>query len=322
MLRLGCFAGACCVAGVISAFAEAEQLGEQLGTWDYPPTLPEAREEVYKTIGDTKLNLYLFTPEGHKQSDRRPAIVFFFGGGWRGGTPGQFHPQCKYLASRGMVAITADYRVKSRQGATPMQCIADAKSAIRWVRREADRLGIDPTRIVACGGSAGGHLAACTGIVPGFDEPEEDADISSVPNALALYNPAIMLAPYKGEDLIGEEKVARFREMADGTPEAISPIHHVRSGLPPTIIFHGTKDEAVPYPTVVLFDKHMRAEGNVCKLKGYVDQPHGFFNTGRGGDEERQTREMKMYRSTTRSLDEFLTSLGYLVGQPTIKLAE
>ena len=53
----------------------------------YPPKLPDAREEVYKTIGDTKLKLWIFEPEGHKKSDKRPAVVFFFGGGWRAGTP-------------------------------------------------------------------------------------------------------------------------------------------------------------------------------------------------------------------------------------------
>ncbi|MBT3567351.1 MAG: carboxylesterase family protein, partial [Opitutae bacterium] len=101
-----------------------------LGKTPYPPKLTDAREEVYKTIGDTKLKLWIFEPEGHKKSDKRPAVVFFFGGGWRAGTPGQFEMQCKYLASRGMVALTAHYRVSTRHGTKAAACVEDGKSAV------------------------------------------------------------------------------------------------------------------------------------------------------------------------------------------------
>lgn len=66
---------------------------------------------TYKTIGDVKLELTCFTPANHKATDKRPAIIFYFGGGWTSGTPKQFEKQATYLATRGMVAITADYRV-------------------------------------------------------------------------------------------------------------------------------------------------------------------------------------------------------------------
>ena len=79
-----------------------------------------------------------------RPSDKRPAIVFFFGGGWTGGSPGQFEQQCKYLASRGMVAITADYRVASRHNVKAMCCVADAKSAIRFRAQERGRAGHRP----------------------------------------------------------------------------------------------------------------------------------------------------------------------------------
>jgi acetyl esterase len=68
-------------------------------------TVPDKRL-TYKNIGETELELHVFSPENHKASDRRPAIVFFFGGGWSGGSPSQFYPHCKYLASRGMVAMS------------------------------------------------------------------------------------------------------------------------------------------------------------------------------------------------------------------------
>src|SRR6478672_10856667 len=128
---------------------------EKKGTRPYPPSLPGAEVETYKTVADAKLNLYVYYPSGHKPTDKRAAIVFFFGGGWQNGSPGQFEQHCKHLASRGMVAITADYRVASRPQVKAVECVKDAKSAIRYVRKEAARLGVDPNRIAAGGGSAG-----------------------------------------------------------------------------------------------------------------------------------------------------------------------
>src|SRR2546425_12315614 len=148
---------------VALSFASVIIAQDKKGAKAYPPKLPGAEVEAYKTVGDTKLNLYVYYPPGHKASDKRAAIVFFFGGGWTGGSPGQFEQHCKHLASRGMVAMTADYRVASRNQVKAVSCVADAKSAIRFVRQEAARLGIDPNRIAAGGGSAGGHIAACTG---------------------------------------------------------------------------------------------------------------------------------------------------------------
>ena len=150
-----------------------------------------AKAYQYKQIGDVKLSLHIFSPKSHKPSDKTPAIVFFFGGGWNGGTTSQFATHCQYLASRGMVAAVADYRVKSRHKTSPFECVMDGKSAVRWLRANADKLGIDPNRIAAGGGSAGGHVAAATGTVPGLEqtyakgETGEDKTISCKPNALA-----------------------------------------------------------------------------------------------------------------------------------------
>ena len=69
---------------------------------------PDANTYQYKTVGDTNLSLHVFNPEGHKPADSRPAAVFFFGGGWNGGSPNQFVTHCRYRASRVMVAVTAD----------------------------------------------------------------------------------------------------------------------------------------------------------------------------------------------------------------------
>jgi acetyl esterase/lipase len=278
------------------ATANAQEKTNARAGRSYPPQMQGCRVETYKTVGDTKLNLYLFSPTAPKNA---PAIVFFFGGGWKNGTPQQFETQCRRLAERGMVAITADYRVESRHGVKPTQCLADARSAMRWVRAHADQLGVDPQRIAAGGGSAGGHLAACTPFIDKFDESEDDKSVSAVPNALVLFNPALVLAPIEGFDAKGFGTQVPEERM--GTkPENLSPAHHVTKDAPPTIIFHGRDDTTVPFASAEAFTAKMKSLGNRCELRGYDGQKHGFFN----GDEYKQ--------KTLAEADQFLVSLGWL----------
>lgn len=268
-----------------------------------------AAVEVYKTTqnadGDpVSLNAYVFNPPGHQASDQRPAVVFFFGGGWKSGTPNQFTQQCRHLASRGMVAIAADYRVLKRQGTKADKCVADGKSAIRWVRKNAKRLGVDSNRVAAGGGSAGGHIAACTGILEGFDQASEDLAISSRPDAMALFNPAVVLAKIDQRPPLDPKNMKGLSERMGTDPKALSPIHHISKDAPPTIIFHGRADATVFFWTAEAFRDAMVKAGNRCELIGYEGQEHGFFNYGRGDNSN--------YEKTLRELDRFFVSLNYL----------
>ncbi len=254
--------------------------------------LEDAKAVQYKEASGAKLFLHVFNPEGHKATDARPAIVFFFGGGWNGGTPKQFEPHCQYLARRGMVAITAEYRVKSRNKTSPFECVADGKSAVRFIRANAAKLGVDPKRVAAGGGSAGGHVAAATGNCPELEEPGEDTKISSQPDALVLFNPVYDNGP-KG---YGHSRVQpRWK--------AISPMHNIRKGAPPTIVFLGTKDDLIPVATGEEYDRRMKAVGSPSELHLYKDATHGFFNQGRPGDH---------YADTVVKMDAFLVKHGWL----------
>ncbi len=271
--------------------------------------LAGADVHVFKSIGDVKLRLFAFKPEGHKATDKRPAVVFFFGGGWTNGTPSQFAPHCQYLASRGMVGITAEYRIKSRHSATVPQCVADAKSAVRWVRANAQKLGVDPDRIAAGGGSAGGHLGGCVGVVPGLDEASEDQSISSRPNAMVLFNPVMATAPADELSQQYKQGMERRREQFGGDPKVVSPLHHIQKDQPPMIMFFGSADRLLE--SSVLFDKSYRAVDNHCELKIWDGPGHGFFNFGREGN--------KYFIETCREMDRFLVSLGYLEGEATVE---
>ncbi|WP_269522756.1 alpha/beta hydrolase [Coraliomargarita parva] len=254
---------------------------------------------IYKQVGDVELKLHIFNPVGHDASQQRPAIVFFFGGGWIGGSPSQFFPHCDYLASRGMVAISAEYRVESRNGTSPQECVMDGKSAMRWVRAHAGEWGIDPNKILAGGGSAGGHVAAATATVEGFNEAAEDASVSCKPAALVLFNPVYN----NGPEGYGYDRVEDYWE-------DFSPAHNLSAETPPTIVFLGTKDAHVPVTMAEAYKSIMESFGGRCDLHLYEDQPHGFFNH----TEER----MPYYKATVLEMDKFLVSLGYLEGEPSL----
>jgi acetyl esterase/lipase len=255
----------------------------------YPPTFSEARVETYRKIDSTELKLWIFGESDPKVP--KPAIVFFFGGGWNSGSPEQFESQARHFAKRGMIAITADYRVKSRHGVQVVECVKDAKAAIAWIRENAQRLGIDPNKIAAAGGSAGGHLAACTGTINGLGSDDR-------PNAMVLFNPACTLAPIAGWQ--SEAKAGLSVERLGVEAQVISPAHHIGPHTPPTLILHGKKDTTVPYASVVAFESVMKKTGRPCKLVGYEGAGHGFFNRG------------EYYSKTLDESDAFLVDLGWI----------
>jgi len=260
------------------------------------PAVPEVKTMTYKTVGDRELKVHVHYPPGWKVSDSRPAILFFFGGGWTGGKVEQFQPQAEYFATRGLVAARADYRVKSRDGVTPDKCVEDARSAVRWIRRNAKELGIDPKKLITSGGSAGGHLAACTMIAKSVETEGDDLSISTIPQAMVLFNPVLS---FDHEQII--ERINGDKELA----RKISPTLHLDKNSPPALILFGTKDRLK-----IFGDEYwQKAETLGVRADKYLaeGQGHGFFN------------KSPWRERTLIAADKFLASLGLLKGEPTIK---
>ena len=265
-----------------------------------PAFLPAAETIFYKKVEGRDLKLLVEKPPGWTAADQRPAIVFFFGGGWVGGTPEQFRPQSAYLASRGMVGLRVEYRtIPKGDNGPPVVCCADAKSAMRYVRSHAAELGVDPRRIAGAGGSAGGHLAAFTALVPGLDDPQDDLKVSCRPDALVLFNPVFD----NGPGAWGHERTgSRYREF--------SPAHHITKGAPPAIVFLGDDDKLIPVRVLENFRQEMEKVGSRCETRVYPGAGHGFFN------------KAPYLNQTLRAADDFLASLGWLNGPPTLTAEE
>lgn len=247
------------------------------------------RRLVYKKTDRGNLSLDIFQPKDWHVSDRRPCVVFFFGGGWVGGTTQQFYPQARHLADRGWVAISAQYRTRKSHGTDPYMCVEDGRDAIRWVRSHATELGVDATKVIAAGGSAGGHVAACTSFRPdqSSDANRNENAVSHVPEALILFNPVIDTSPNGfGNKTLGD----RWR--------IISPVHNVSKATPPSVVFHGIADTTVPIDQVRAYAKNVKKLGGRCELVEYPDEKHAFFNYGRPS-----------YGDTLVKMDVFLDSL-------------
>ena len=258
-----------------------------------PPHSFHPKIVTYKTAGDAHLTLHIFGPVNGSAGKLNPAIIFFFGGGWTLGTPIQFYPECAHFAAEGFVAISADYRIASVNHTTPFESVEDGKSAIRWVRQHASELGVDPSRIVAAGASAGGQVAAATGIVPELDQPGEDSSISSKSDALLLWYAVVDNGPTG----CGYERVKdRYRE--------ISPLENISSNVPPTLFFLGTKDRYIPVATALEFQKRIRMSGGRCDLKLFEGAGHPLYEYRKGDETLRD--------ETLRDADKFLIGLGFM----------
>ena len=251
-----------------------------------------ATSHVFRNVEGISLRLFVFAPTTSptRRTARRPAVILFYGGGWLFGHPDQFAPQAGYLAKRGAVAILPDYRAYCRAHTPVTGQMDDAAAAVIWVRSHAAELDVDPKRIAVSGGSSGGHLAVSTAVFAQSATTAGGATISSKPNLLVLFYPCL--------DLTSEFEKSSA-DAFGGHGKDVSPLYHIGAGLPPTVIFQGTKDPL--YPEAKAYCAEARRRGDACRFVEVRDAQHGFF-----------VRPGPAYDFGLAGMDEVLTKSGYL----------
>ena len=261
------------------------------------PAYPGAKKVLYKHApdalgGQATLYLHIFDPQGWKATDQRGVVLLFHGGGWNGGSPDRYLAEAQYWAARGLVGITGQYRLGAREGTTPPDCVADAKSAVRYLRAHAAELGIDPHKIAVGGESAGAHIAACAGTLPAYNDPHDDLAVSCVPNALLLY------FPYKMVTTVSNRK------------DDMSPLHFVTPATPPTLFIAGEMDDIAPARRGIDWGDAMKGGTNPFRLLVYrrAHHPSGNHDLTKPG----------LDNDLVRQTDLFLVSLGFMTGVPTV----
>jgi acetyl esterase len=253
--------------------------------------LKPSRVLVYKKIAERELQLHVFEPAGFKAGDKRACYLIIHGGGWTGGAPPRMYPFAAHYAKLGLVGISMSYRLHSaKTGVSVFDCVKDARSAVRYIRSHAAELGIDPQKIIVSGGSAGGHLAVSTALFDKVNEDSDDLTISANPTALVLLFPVIDTS----KEGYGQAKIGEHWQ-------ELSPVHHVRAGLPPTLTFHGTGDTVTPFAGAKTFHEAMLKAGNRSELDINEGGVHGYL-----------MRDKALFDDTMKKTDAFLKSLGLL----------
>jgi len=249
-----------------------------------PVALPAAdglrmvRDIEYGRVGDVSLRLDAGTPPG---SGPFPVAILVHGGGWTSGTragsekPGSgadITPWFSTFTDAGFVWFSIDYRLAPAHR-WPAQ-LEDVQAAIRWVKAHAADYGGDPARLVIVGHSAGGHIALHAAVVGEGDTgvqaavgyaPVSDLEVDSEVRG----GPSVSLQNLFGltKELTPETR-ARLR--------TVSPIGHVKPGLPPMLILHGDADRTVPISMTRRFEEKMLAAGNTCDVVVLPRAPHGL----------------------------------------------
>ena len=282
---------------------------------------------AYQKVDGIDLPMALFLPTDRPDTtERRPAMLLIHGGAWsawRGDDcatwdGGVFAHHARYFARRGMVAASISYRNVSQPGKEPAafevgpglsDLIADCRSALRFLRLNAERFGIDPTRIAVIGDSAGGHLAAALGTITRFDNPSDDRKVSAMANLVVACNPITDLSDPRWFTYI-QQKPRPFEDKAsrEDRAKAVSPLWNVTKDSAPTLAIHGLADTIVlPRHSTHLIER-MKQFGVASELTTIPGASHAFVLLG--------------YRSTgseflkvMHDIDSFLVRSGYLNGK-------
>jgi acetyl esterase/lipase len=215
--------------------------------------------KTYKSVNGLNLDLHLFLPDSTQFRGKYQLYVYFHGGSWSEGKPDWGFSSCESYSKKGWIGVAVEYRTASRNNTLPFESVMDARSAIRWLRKNADLYNIDSSKIVATGNSAGGHLVLTTALADKWNEKTDDLTISPTPNLLLVNSGAYDLT-------IENTKWITKKLKNKALVKEISPNHLVKKSMPPLLLVHGTNDQNCPLWTVEKFKKEMETNGNTFEF--------------------------------------------------------
>jgi acetyl esterase/lipase len=238
--------------------------------WAPPPGVTLERDIVYSRPEGRERRLDLFRPA--EAGRPRPAVVFIHGGGWLWGSKLDHWPTAGYLASRGFVTISIEYRL-ARERIYPA-ALDDAKAAVSWLKANAARYGVDPQRIGATGSSAGGHLVSMLGVVPASG-PANNAPVKAV---------AAVAAPVDLSSQFERDRYSPSLLLGAGSPTEhperwaeASPVNHVNRHAATFLFLHGTKDGLVSLTDVEKMIRLLSDAGVTAEVHIADGGTHDFF---------------------------------------------
>jgi acetyl esterase/lipase len=257
--------GYCTAAGFGAAYASGRL---HLLAPDEPRELPagvrERRDVVYASPGGRNLHLDLYLPEVPPGSVA-PCVLFVHGGSWKSGKKSDVRFYAVRYAARGYATATVEYRL-SGEAVFPA-ALEDLRSAVRFLRDHAPDYGIAADSLALVGHSAGAHLALLAAYAP--DAAGKSAGVSAV---VDFYGPADLTTPFASSHPVVRAFLGTSYRDSPAVYEAASPLRHVRSGLPPTLIFHGTIDGTVPVAQSESLFLALGAAG----VEAYLDRVEGW----------------------------------------------
>ena len=210
-----------------------------------PTNVKEIKNIEYGRAAHRPLLLDLYLPE--KPDLKKPSLIFIHGGAWSGGSRDVYKHYTVHFAKLGYAAATISYRLS---GEAPFPAaVHDSKGAVRWMRAKAGDYGFNAKKIVAIGGSAGGHLSLL-GYTPKLSALEGQtghADESSAVQAVINFYGPVDLTTKMGQESGSVRKFldgATYQDRPQLYQQA-SPLFHLKKSAPPTLIIHGTLDETV-----------------------------------------------------------------------------
>ena len=251
-----------------------------VGSGDEPKLSGPAKPEIQKDIdylppGRTeKADLYL--PANRLANAKSPAVLIIHGGGWTTGDKAEERELniATNLAQAGYVVLSINYVLSTNGKVTWPQNLHDCKTAVRWLRKNAERLHIDADHIGVIGGSAGGHLAAMLAVTApkdALDPTSPYAEYScEVQCAVDLYGPIDLLS-YKDLPMFGKS-----RAQAPEVYLAASPTTYISAQTPPILILHGTADKSVSIEQSQLFARALQKAGASVVFETVEGAPHTF----------------------------------------------